>query len=510
MSIVTLAGGMPAGAAPDGVQEKKAEIQAAQERLQEIQTKASVSYETYNSALLGLNDLDEKIDGSKKDLTQAEERVAEAQKNLEDAAAQVYKSGNVGFIDVLVGSEDFSEFASRLKLWVRLLGEERDRFEVVLEARNDLKADQAKLEEQRDRRVATLKSAVKEKEQAEDAASEAEDYLQSLSGDLRAEIQAAAAQRAADAQAAAEAAVEKAAVEKTGPAPAPEMAQVAQVAPQASQSDLRAERKAAEQRAAERADKRAAADAAAKKAERQAELAAKEAAEKKSAKREAAQKRAEEQRAQAEAARQAAKEAAIEQAAAERAAERAAQRETAKKAAEEQAAAEQAAAEQQAAEQAAADQAAAEQAAAEQTTPEATTPETTAPESTVPEATTPAPEPAPSTGGGSCGDTFGGVQPYVAEVGCAVRAQFGLETIYGYRAGDPGDHGTGRALDFMVYSDSALGDQVAEYLLANQSEFGISYIIWQQRINFGSGWQPMEDRGSITANHYDHVHASFY
>ena len=24
-----------------------------------------------------------------------------------------------------------------------------------------------------------------------------------------------------------------------------------------------------------------------------------------------------------------------------------------------------------------------------------------------------------------------------------------------------------------------------------------------------SGWDPMEDRGSITQNHYDHVHVSF-
>ena len=34
-------------------------------------------------------------------------------------------------------------------------------------------------------------------------------------------------------------------------------------------------------------------------------------------------------------------------------------------------------------------------------------------------------------------------------------------------------------------------------------------MIWRQRINFGSGWQLMEDRGGVTANHYDHVHVSF-
>ena len=182
------------------------------------------------------------------------------------------------------------------------------------------------------------------------------------------------------------------------------------------------------------------------------------------------------------------------------------------------------AAEQAAAEKAAEQQAAEQQAVpVEQTVPEETTAVQEPVEQTTPEpapAPDSAPEPAPdpaetvsdpvSSSGGSCGDTFGGVQPYVAEVGCAIRAQFGLQTIYGYRAGDPGDHGTGRALDNMVYDDAALGDQIADYLLANQSDFGVNYVIWQQRINFGSGWQPMEDRGSITANHYDHVHVSFY
>jgi hypothetical protein len=34
-------------------------------------------------------------------------------------------------------------------------------------------------------------------------------------------------------------------------------------------------------------------------------------------------------------------------------------------------------------------------------------------------------------------------------------------------------------------------------------------VIWRQRINSGTGWRAMEDRGSITQNHYDHVHVSF-
>lgn len=104
---------------------------------------------------------------------------------------------------------------------------------------------------------------------------------------------------------------------------------------------------------------------------------------------------------------------------------------------------------------------------------------------------------------------FGGVQPHVAQAGHEIQDTFGVPYVGGYRAGDPQDHGKGLALDFMVYDDAALGDAVSNHILANWEHYNVSYIIWQQRINFGSGWQPMEDRGSPTQNHFDHVHVSF-
>lgn len=93
-----------------------------------------------------------------------------------------------------------------------------------------------------------------------------------------------------------------------------------------------------------------------------------------------------------------------------------------------------------------------------------------------------------------------------------VTAVYGVEDFSLVRPGDPGDHGSGRAVDFMVYSDAALGNQIADYSISNMAANGISYVIWQQQI-YGDGnqqWVGMEDRGSITANHYDHVHVSFH
>ncbi|MEO5981581.1 MAG: hypothetical protein ABIQ13_04610 [Pedococcus sp.] len=82
-----------------------------------------------------------------------------------------------------------------------------------------------------------------------------------------------------------------------------------------------------------------------------------------------------------------------------------------------------------------------------------------------------------------------------------------LTNIGGFRAGDPGDHGSGHAVDIM--SSTAAGDAVAARLQGMAGTLNIKYIIWKQRIWYpGGGWKPMADRGSVTQNHYDHVHVS--
>ena len=97
------------------------------------------------------------------------------------------------------------------------------------------------------------------------------------------------------------------------------------------------------------------------------------------------------------------------------------------------------------------------------------------------------------------------IGPFLA-IGCA-------------RPGDPQDHGTGNASDFMLSSGGrmpsgdwmAVGDRTSAYLIANYGRLGIKYIIWRQHIwneSVCKCWRVMENRGSITQNHFDHVHVS--
>lgn len=96
----------------------------------------------------------------------------------------------------------------------------------------------------------------------------------------------------------------------------------------------------------------------------------------------------------------------------------------------------------------------------------------------------------------------------------AVHQQFPeVQTIGGWRPNDPfPDHPSGRAIDVMIpnYQTSEgqkFGTKVKDWLYANRDEYNIEYMIWAQEYipSEGAG-NIMEDRGSPTQNHFDHVH----
>jgi hypothetical protein len=104
-----------------------------------------------------------------------------------------------------------------------------------------------------------------------------------------------------------------------------------------------------------------------------------------------------------------------------------------------------------------------------------------------------------------------GVSSNIVAVHEAVCAAFPEITTYGTLRSD-GEHAQGIAVDIMV--SGARGWQVAEFVRDNSAALGVSYAIHARNIwsvqRAGEGWRGMEDRGSVTANHYDHVHVTTY
>ena len=100
------------------------------------------------------------------------------------------------------------------------------------------------------------------------------------------------------------------------------------------------------------------------------------------------------------------------------------------------------------------------------------------------------------------------LQPAAVKAYRAACAAFPELTTYGGQDGR-GEHVNGQAIDFMV-PNSDVGQRLADFMYANQAQFDLFDIIWSRTIwtiqRTSEGFRSMEDRGSPTANHEDHVH----
>jgi hypothetical protein len=95
----------------------------------------------------------------------------------------------------------------------------------------------------------------------------------------------------------------------------------------------------------------------------------------------------------------------------------------------------------------------------------------------------------------------------------AVSAAFPeISTIGGYRPDSLKWHPNGQAIDVMIPDPSsphgkALGDAVLRFALQHKDAFNLNHVIWRQTLyNPDGSSQLMENRGSPTQNHMDHVH----
>ncbi|MFD6951460.1 hypothetical protein A6A08_03905 [Nocardiopsis sp. TSRI0078] len=85
-----------------------------------------------------------------------------------------------------------------------------------------------------------------------------------------------------------------------------------------------------------------------------------------------------------------------------------------------------------------------------------------------------------------------------------------------------GEHPKGRACDFMLNPNGNMPSQeqvdrgwaIAEWARENAEDLEIMYVIYRQQIwdrrRGDTDWRAMADRGSVTQNHFDHVHISMW
>ncbi|MGI8458084.1 MAG: SH3 domain-containing protein [Propionibacteriaceae bacterium] len=107
-----------------------------------------------------------------------------------------------------------------------------------------------------------------------------------------------------------------------------------------------------------------------------------------------------------------------------------------------------------------------------------------------------------------------GLTPDAIKVHRAICHRFpSVKSYGGVRPDSLPEHPSGRALDAMI-ATSSQGRAIATWVRAHASQLGVSQVLYAQHIwtvqRSSEGWRSMSDRGSATANHYDHVHVTVY
>ncbi|RGZ26455.1 peptidase M23 [Veillonella sp. AM51-8BH] len=141
------------------------------------------------------------------DITVNEKLLAEAQKRLEGREAVFYKrvrdiyiNGRLSYLDVVIGSKDFSDFANRLEILKRIIDSDIKLIDEIKKERAEIAARKQALEQSRAKLVELEKAAVAKQAEIEQKKKEREVVLQKAQNDRATAMQAVEELNASSAQ----------------------------------------------------------------------------------------------------------------------------------------------------------------------------------------------------------------------------------------------------------------------------------------------------------------------
>lgn len=141
------------------------------------------------------------------DITLNERQLAEAQKRLEGRESVFYKrvrdiyiNGRLSYLDVVIGSKDFSDFANRLEVLKRIIDSDITLINEIKKERSEIEAHKQKLEADRAKLVELEKAALAKQAEIEQKKAERNVVLQKAQNDRSTAMQAIEELNASSAQ----------------------------------------------------------------------------------------------------------------------------------------------------------------------------------------------------------------------------------------------------------------------------------------------------------------------
>ncbi len=174
-----------APAAPAGsVAKAKERLRIVQTRLGDVSTQSEIAVEKYNQATSQLETVQAQIDENQKQLETARVNLRRADQQLVLRAQNIYKSRDVGVIDVIFEADSFDELISQLDMMERLGNSDVDTVHAIAAYKRDIKDRRLRLET--DQKAAAKLVIAREEQKNQLIAMQAD--LQDLTGKIKKQI----------------------------------------------------------------------------------------------------------------------------------------------------------------------------------------------------------------------------------------------------------------------------------------------------------------------------------
>jgi len=190
----------PASASP--VSDKKARLKQIQAKLETVYHQVDMAVEKYNQATSQLQTVQGQIKQNEHLLKVAEYNLGVANSQLQSRAQNIYKSRDVGVVDVLFSANSFDELITQLDMMERLGNSDVDTVKSIAAYRSDIKDRRVKLDADKKSAAKLVETAAAQKSQVVGL----ERQLEGMTAGIKADIKRLEQQQAAAAQAAAQAA----------------------------------------------------------------------------------------------------------------------------------------------------------------------------------------------------------------------------------------------------------------------------------------------------------------
>lgn len=146
----------PSLAGASSVSKKKGEITSIRRQISDLDKNLIQLAQGYNTAWVNLVKVEGEMRSTQARLDEVEQELQIAQKILNDRVNVIYRNGDIDFIEVLFGAENFRGFMTRLDLLKRISEEDAETLEKVREIKAEVERRREELAQQREREKAQL------------------------------------------------------------------------------------------------------------------------------------------------------------------------------------------------------------------------------------------------------------------------------------------------------------------------------------------------------------------